>query len=90
MQCVKFVDKIGLIFFFVTCIVDFHLLKYDDSQVCQGFPWLVVICSCGLVNTVVDYIAAVVSKASLEGPLELSNISLFIVYIEGWYWRFID
>ena len=36
-------------------------------------------CSRGLVNMVVDYIAAVVSKASLEGPLGLSNILLFTV-----------
>ena len=40
---------------------------------------MVEMCSRGLVNMVVDYIAAVVSKASLEGPLGLSNISLFTV-----------
>ena len=41
-------------------------------------------------RTIDDYIAAVVSKASLEGPLELSNISLFKVYIEGWFWWFTE
>ena len=76
MQCVKFVDKICLTFFSVTFTVDSYLFKYGDSQVCQGVPWLGIVCSRGLVNMLVDYIAAVVSKASLDWPLRLSNISL--------------
>ena len=40
---------------------------------------MVEMCSRGLVTMVVDYIAAAVSKASLEGPLGLSNILLFSV-----------
>ena len=36
--------------------------------------WLIVMCSCGLVKLV-----ALFTKAVLEGPLGLSNISLFTV-----------
>ena len=58
----EFVDKICLTFFSITCTVHFHLFKYGDSLVCQGVPWLVVMCPSGLVNMLVDNISTVIGK----------------------------